>query len=167
MEKYKSDVNNLNQLIKKYDAKTNLGVRGVRKKLMLSQNPSIIKEKGEDWENYLYNTPMDGELDEYKKQIEKKLTQAQISPVLDVPQKLDNEIPQNGIFNSHTGEFENENRTISSRFVNKSIFDASQGEFKGFMSNEEKQITIDIYQKEIEEINILLKEKTPQLPPTE
>jgi len=160
MEKYKPNVNNLDQLKQKYDAKTNHGVRGVRKELMLNQNPSIVEEKGKDWEKYLYNTPMDGELESYKKQIEKKLSEAQTNPILDVPQKLHITIPQTRIFNPNTGEFENENKDkTASTSLNKDIFDPSKGEFKGYISNKDKQLAIDAFQKEIEEINFLLEER--------
>ncbi len=86
-----------NPLVEKYDAKNHAGVRGVRKQLMLEHNPNIVVEKGDSWIEYLYNTPIDGELEVYRKQLEEKLNNTNTTEVVDST--------DDNIFDPSTGSF--------------------------------------------------------------
>ncbi len=150
--------NRLELLKQKYDAKTNAGVRGARKALMLEQNPNIVEEKGDNWIEYLYNTPAKGELDLYKKQLEEALEDAKQTSVMEVETDDSFIPPQGGVFNPLTGEFDSEEtRPVpDKKDIGKEIFDPSKGGFAGFISDEEKQSSIRFLQQEINEISQLI-----------
>ncbi len=84
MEQLRFEQDDKINLKEKYDAKNHAGVRGVRKQLMLDKNPDIVKEKGREWIEYLYNTPVSGELEAYRNQLQKKLENSIATEIVDV-----------------------------------------------------------------------------------